>query len=442
MEPGASAVLKLLALQRMTVRTVGLDRQPIADALVRVQVHENPDLVFPGSKWDALENDRVTLGRTDERGELSVPIWPTFFSFRATHRDHAPSTGGKVFGNPGAVHDIVLRAGGSIQGTLTVEMRPAPRGLRVRARQRPPAGHIEADSGFLDERIAVTGDGGTFALRDLVTGIWELEPELPMLPSTNGARPHPLGAPRQQVQLDAGQELHMTLALQTSHFAPASITGVVAQNGGTVAGALVRLREVETKEMRQRNEMRTEMMRTVGDEALRVLGPLETPAWFARCETDAYGDFRFRDLREGAEYELRFDLPVLGRLQFLERRIVRAGSTTTPLRIDASFATAPVQLTCSTPTAAFANRMLRLRQIVDTDKEAACYEMLLDGNGQLLLEALPIGKWTIEPMHGGRCEPGEFELAAGQAPGFTFQVKSANAPVRTRADRGSTARRR
>ncbi len=443
-KPGTSTVLKLLSLQRMTVRTIGLDRQPIAGAMVRVQVHENPDLVCPGSTWNALANDRVTLGLTDERGELLVPVWPTFFSFRASHRDYAPSTGGKVFGNAGSTHEIVLRGGGDIHGTLTVEMRPAPRGLRVRARQRPPDGHTEAGSGFLDERLAVTGDGGTFALRDLIAGNWELEPELPMLPSANGARRNPMGAPILPVQIDAGQELHVTLALQPGHFAAASITGVLKQNGGAVAGALVRLRELESPAMRQRNAQRADMQRITGDDSSHGLGPMETTGWLARCETDAYGDFRFRDLREGSEYELRFDLPVLGRLQFLERRIVRAGSTLSPLRIDTAFVTAPIQLTCSTPTGAYANRMVRLRQIVEGDQEGTCFELLLDSNGILLLEALPVGKWTIEPMHGGRCEPGEFELLAGQAPGFAFQVKGTamRSPTKTRDDRGSAAKRR
>ncbi|MBL8752397.1 MAG: hypothetical protein JNK15_03770 [Planctomycetes bacterium] len=437
--------LQLLDAGRMTVRTVDTDGKPVADASVHAHVHANPELRFPGAEWDALGDDRVLLGRTDERGELQVPTWGTFFSFQARHPDFAKSIGPRVLGQPGTVHTIVLRGGGDVVGTLVAEQRPAPRGLRVRARQRPPTGHELEHSGWLDERLAVTGDRGAFAFRGLVAGIWELVPELPPVPGADGATTPRFDTPPRQVLLDVGQELHLQLALDPGGFAPATISGAVTQNGGACAGALVRVREIESNAVQSMNALRTELReqgRPMAD--LLPYGRLEVNPWLARCTTDTFGDFRFRDLREGAEYELRIDAPCGGRMQFVERRIVRAPSLRQPLRIDVALTTAPLQLTFSTNTRAFGNRMVRLRQALGRDQEGACYELLTDANGNLQIADLPIGHWTVEPMHGGTCKPAEFDLAVGQAPALAIEVAPARftPPTRNPSPGAKNAKRR
>lgn len=408
-DPGV-VVMNLLPLQQMTVRVHDVQDQPVADALVRAQVHANKDMDFPGAQWEALANDRVVVGRTDERGLLTVPVWPTFFSFQASHPDYAASAGPKVMAYAGSSYDLLLRGGSSIVGTLTLEMRPAPAGMRIRARQKPPHGHPLAESGFLDERLAVTGDDGGFHFRQLVAGTWELAPELAAVPSPRGGHAKETWQPR-IFDLIEGQELHVLLPWQQDHTQPAHIVGVVTQNGAPLGGALVRLRELPSGDVKQRNERREKLRQRLGDEALRMLGETESMPWVARFQTDAFGDFRFRDLRADTEYELRLDVPCNGRLQFVDRRVVRAGSMTTPARVAFAVQTGAAQLQCNRATEPFANRMLRLRQVLADGSEGARFELLLDAGGQSYVDGLPLGTWTVEPIHGGACSPDTFELS-------------------------------
>lgn len=408
----APLALKLLPLQRMTVHVHNRRGEPIANATVRAQAHANPDSVFPGSAWAALANDRVTIGMTDERGELTVPVWPTFFSFQARHPDFPPSAGPKVMATPGGRYELLMQGGGDLVGTLTIETRPAPRGMRVRARQRPPDTNSVSTSGFLDSRIAVTGAGGTFEFRELIAGNWELVPELPPVPSPDGSRPSGAFAPV-QVQLDEGQERHVVLAAQQDVLAPAQIRGTVTKNGATVPDALVRVRELEPPDMQKRNEQRRKTGWRYGQDADAILGPVEGVPWRSRCTTDSFGDFCCSDLVAGSEYEVRVDIPHQGRLQFVARRVVRAGSTARPLQLDFAVPTNLVQLACTKGSAAFGNRMIRLRQVLPGGTDGACFELLLDDFGRADVDGLPLGAWTIEPMHGGRFTPGEFELMPG-----------------------------
>lgn len=403
--------MKLLPLQTATVRVHDLDGRSIAGATVRAQVHGHPELRFVGAQWSALANDRVLVGTTDEQGELTVPVWPTFFSFQASHRDFAPSAGPKVLPVPGERIDLLLRGGAEVRGTLTIEMRPAPAGLRVRARQRPPDGHELATSGFLDERLAVTGADGTFSFRQLVAGIWELCPELPGVPTADGPQPGAQPWRNKRVQLDEGQELHTTIEIQQDYLAPTQVRGVVTCNGAALAGALVRLRRLDPPDTKQRNDVRRRFKELGDRESLAMLGPEETTAWL-RCETDAFGEFRFRDLAPNTEHELRVDVPQGGRLQFVGRRVLRSGTTTRPTEADFAMTASDVRITCLQEGRPLPNRMLRLRQVVDKETEGARFEVLLDANGQAWIEQLPIGRWTVEPMHGGSLHPAEFAVGA------------------------------
>lgn len=417
----AQVTMTMLPLEAVTVRVHDLQGRAIAGAAVRAQVHGNPELTFAGAQWEALANDRVLVGTTDDRGELQVPVWPTFFSFQASHRDFAPSANPKCLPVPGERIDLLLRGGGDVHGTLTFEHRPAPAGLRVRAQQRPPAGHPLENSGYLDERIAVTGGGGTFAFRQLAAGIWELGPELPGVPTANGPRQLPQPWQKRQIQLDEGQELHTTIEIQQDELAPTQILGTVTQNGATVPDALVRIRELDPPKLRERNGLRRQARAHGNDEILRFLGPDELAPW-QRCTTDAFGEFRFRELSPNADHELRVDVAQGGRLQFVGRRVVRAGTALQPARVDFALATSDVRLTCLRQGLPVTNRMVRLRQVIDPSTEGARYELLLDAAGQAWVDQLPIGSWTIEPMHGGRCEPAQFEVLANQPamPTFAF----------------------
>jgi hypothetical protein len=189
------------------------------------------------------------------------------------------------------------------------------------------------------------------------------------------------------------------------------VHGTVTQNGATVQGALVRLRELDPPAARSRSETRRKTRRVDDRGNIEQPSPVETTPW-KRCQTDAFGDYRFRELAVGVDYELRVDIPQGGRLQFVGRRVVRPRTAMRPAREDFALSTSDVRITCLMDGRPLTDRMLRLRQIVDKDTEGARFELLLDAFGQAWVEALPVGSWTIEPMHGGRCEPGQFEVVA------------------------------
>jgi hypothetical protein len=411
--------LRLLPLHEITVRVLDRGGRPVEGALVHAKVHANAELTFPGAEWDALANDRVRVGRTDADGELRVPVWPTWFSFQCSHRDYADTPSVRVLPQPGQQIDLELSGRADVRGTVTIEGRAAPAGLRVRARQRPLAIDPLSRSGFLGERVAVTAADGTFALRALAAGIWELTPELPAIAGAAGARQLPVDWRAERVQLDEGEERHLVLEIQQGQLAPLQITGAVMQNGATVPRALVRLRPLEPADTRTA----TRPSRRRGRDDARAAGAEEPAAGetWRRCETDAFGTFQFRDVTAGQQHELRVDVPVGGRLQFVGRRVVTAGTASHPLRVDFDVPCAWVRLTCLRDGAPLRQRMVRLRQVVEAG-EAGRYELLLDDNGQALVEHLPAGRWTIEPIHGGRCEPGEFEVVRGDAAAPVFRV--------------------
>ncbi|HEX6812981.1 MAG TPA: carboxypeptidase-like regulatory domain-containing protein [Planctomycetota bacterium] len=430
--------LTMLPLQTMSVRTHDLRGNPIADAKVRVQVHRNPDLEFVGSQWDTLANDRVLVGSTNEDGVLEIPVWPTFFSLEASHREFASSAGPKILASPGMRTNLMLKRRASLVGYLTMEQRPAPAGFRVRARLAPPFGTEIHGSGWLDAQLAVTGSDGSFAFRSLCSGIWELTPELPGVPSPGGASVPAEAFLKKQVLLDEEQEMHCVLEVKRSPLVRPQIMGVVSQNGAQLQGACVRLRELrqarkgepERRPARRREaELRRRLREEIGESRTReLLGPdpdapvahdAEPSSWPHRITTDQFGDFSFSDLEPGAKYELRVDVPRAGRLQFVERRVVTAGPDARGevTRVDIELTGGTIRVLCLKGGRPFANRMVRLRQVLEGGNEGARFDLLTQENGECIADGLPAGTWTVEPIHGGRFEPGTFKLGAGEASG-------------------------
>lgn len=405
--------LKLLPMGTMLVHATDLDGRPVADATIRVMVHDNPELRFDGAQWGALANNRVRVGTTDQNGDLTMPVWPATFSLQATHPDFAPSPGPRLVPTPGGRCDLVLRRGGGIHGTLTFQHRAAPRGFRVRARQVAPDGHPLAGNGWLAEHLSVTGDDGTFGFRELCGGLWDLQPELPAAPTASGPRPVTQFA-SQRLVLDDGQEQHLVLEVQTRTASAATLLGIVRQNGINVAGAVVRLRPRRDepaadrpRERRPRPGSRAAPDRNVEDvvaEAMR--------AWSHRCSTDAFGEFRFDELSAGAEFELRVDVPIDGQLQLVHREIVRPGTTTAPRRVDVDLPTGRVLLACKDNGLPVANRMLQLQRRDAKGLELARFDVLLGADGSIDIPDLPAGEWWLQPWgERAECRPESFVLA-------------------------------
>lgn len=402
------AELTLLPLQHITVRVRDSGGQAVAGATVRVQVHEHPDLQFRGAQWAALANDRARIGTTDESGQIEVPVWGTWFSLQATHPDYAPSAGPHFVPRPDSVVDLTLRRPGAITGVLTMQHRAAPAGFRIRVRQTAPPGNPLDGSGFLADHVAVTGEDGSFAFRELCAGIWELQPEFPPLPSIGGARSPAANFCRQQVLLDEGQSMHCVIEANREMLTTPQLRGVVRQNGAALAGALVRVRELGPAAPKPRKPRPRKPTAPPKDaEPLRV-------HWQQQCTTDWFGDFDFANLEPRKEYELRVDVPCNGRMQFVRRYVVRVDEDTRPgRRIDVDLATGSVRLQCSTNGRPFAGRMVRLRQQLDHGDEGACFELLTDELGECTADGLPEGTWTLEPMFGGNFEPTTFAVQRG-----------------------------
>lgn len=405
LDQAADQDVTMLPLASMTVRTIDSDGHAVPHATVRVQVHQNPELTFPGAQWEALANDRAHVGTTGDDGTLTVPIWDTFLSLQAEHPAYGPSPGPKVRPFPGQRIDLLLRRHARVEGTLRFHRAPAAAGYRVRAHQVPPPGHELAGSGWLAEQLAVTGADGRFAFRGLCAGIWELQPELPAVPEPTGARTPGNRWKPVQVMLAEGQEFWLELEAEETALGAPQLTGTVCVDDVPFAGALVRVREAQGTRQNPKDRRRPST-------------PTAEPAplgWTAQYTTDASGSFTFADLSPGTDHELRVDLPILGRLQFLERRIVRTppARPTAPTPIAIAVATGTLQLTTVERGAVAANRMLRLRQIGPDGGELARFDVLTGGNGLTVVDHLPAGKWTAEPATGGYCRPAEFDVAAG-----------------------------
>lgn len=409
--------LKLLPLGTMIVRTRDLDGQPIAGASIRVQVDSNPELLFDGAQWSALGDRRVRLGTTDERGELVVPTWPARFSFQASHPDFAPSAGPQLVPVPGTEVELRLRHQAAIVGTLTRQHQPAPKGFRVRARQYAPEGHALFGNGFLQSQLVVTGDGGTFAFRGLCAGLWELQPELPGVPSANGGQTLRTEFRSQRVVLDDGQELHMVLETEAEPGLPSRLLGTVRRDGINLVGAVVSLRAVPRREDDGHDEPGRQSARRRPSRRLAAERQIDgersdaTTLYTHRCDTDLLGEFRFASLPAAAVVELTVELPGDTGLQRVHRTTVKPPPEGQVLRCDVELQSTRVLLVVTCDGRPLADEMLRLWRSDASGRETARRDVLLDGNGTADLFDMPAGEWQVRPRTGfGRIAPDRFEL--------------------------------
>lgn len=419
--------ITMLPIRSITVRTVDRHGAIVPHASVRIQAHRNPELTFPGSQWDLLANDRVLVGNTDDEGLLRVPVWDTFLSLQADHPAFGPSPGPKTHPIPGQVIDLALRRPARIEGRLSFHQRPASGGFRVRARQKPPVGHQLEGSGWLDEQLAVTDGNGTFGLRGLNAGIWELQPQLPAVPGATGGTEPGSQWRSVQVMVDEDQELFLNLEAEDNPLAIYQITGLVTRDGVPIPDALVRLRLPARNSLseRMRGEPRRRSRRAREPQVEPDVEPDATTAlWSKRFTTDSFGSFAFGDLQPDTDYELRLDVAWQDRLQFLERRIVHTPPRVTDpaLKLEVRIASSSLQVLCTKETSPYSDRMLRLRQIGKDGEELSRYEVLSSSTGIATVEGIPAGTWSIEPMHGGYCRPAEFVIKPGEMASASVEI--------------------
>jgi hypothetical protein len=414
--------LKLLPMGTMPVHTRDLEGRPIAGAAIRVQVDSNPELRFAGAQWSALADRRVRLGTTDERGELVVPTWPARFSLQATHPDFAPSAGPHLVPIAGSHVDLVMRRPTGIVGTLLLQQRPAPKGFRVRARQYAPEGHELHGNSLLQSQLAVTGDDGTFAFRGLCAGLWDLQPELPGVPTSAGGTTVRTEFRSQRVVLDDGLELHVRLEAEAEPGLPDRLVGTVRRDGLNVAGAVVRVRPVappsddgnERGARRTRYRYRPDTRRGDAERSLQAEFVEATVAFAHRCDTDVVGQFHFASLPAAEAVEVRVELPGDTGLQLVHSEVVPTPGEGQLVRVDVALQSARLLLVCTRDGRPLPDEMLRLSRRDARGRELARRDVLLDGNGAADLFDLPAGEWHVQPRTGfGRVSPDRIELRPG-----------------------------
>lgn len=413
--------LKLLRLGTMTVRTRDLDGSPVAGATIRVQVDSNPELQFAGAQWSALADRRVHVGTTDERGELTVPTWSARFSLQATHPDFAPSAGPHLVPVDGERVEFVLRRSAGIVGTLTLQQRRAPKGFRVRARQYAPVGDPLHGNALLQNVLAVTGDDGAFAFRGLCAGFWDLQPELPGVPTAQGATSLRSEFQSQRVVLTDGLEMHVALDAEAEPGLPSRLVGTVRRDGLNLTGAVVRLRAAapanddDSDGVGPRRQHSSRHARRTGAERLVEAELVEATASYShRCDTDLLGEFRFAALPATEHLEVRVELPSDAGLQLVHREVVPAPRDGELGRVDVALQSTRVLLVCTCDGRPLADEMLRLSRYDDKGREIARRDVLLDAAGTDDFDDLPAGEWHVRPRTGfGRIAPDRFELRPG-----------------------------
>ena len=398
-------LVRMLPIGTLTVHVLDPEQRPVEGATVRVHVGDHEDLPHIGAQWAAVANHRVRLGKTDERGELVIPAWPTTFSLQASHPDHAPSAGPPFVAHPGSHTHVILRGGATITGRLTVHQRPGPKGMRVVARPSAPEGHPLHGSAWLDEHRTVVADDGTFAFRGVAAGDWTLRPELP--PS-----PDPSGAQRVRAEFRSvvctvydGRDLHVDLEACGLPGASPKLSGVVQSDGLNVHGAVVRLRAFRPSAADDRGRP--------GKERTLRAGLAEPRLWTHRCDTDVEGKFWFQDVPAGS-VELLVEVPSPEGLVPLHHQILGAGGQPVPPQVRIAVQSARLLLLATQDQRPARDQMLRL-VACDEHGPTGCERcVLLDAHGSADLFDLPAGSWRVLPGgEFGRCEPDQFVVRSG-----------------------------
>lgn len=398
-------LVRMLPIGTLTVHVVDPEQRPIAGATVRVHVGEHEALQHIGAQWAAVANHRVRLGTTDERGELVIPAWPTTFSLQASHPDHAPSAGPPFVAHPGSHTHVILRGGATITGRLTLQQRPAQKGMRVVARPSAPEGHPLHGSAWLDEHRTVVAEDGTFAFRGVAAGEWTLRPELPPVPDPTGTQR--VRAEFRSVELVVydGRDLHVDLEACGQPGTAPKLSGVVQSDGLNVHGAVVRLRQF-------RPNVADERGRPSRERTIRA-GLAEPRLWTHRCDTDVAGSFWFQDLPPGA-IELLVEVPSAEGLVPLHHQVLGGDGKPLPPRVRIAVQSARLLLVATTDHRPARNQMLRLFAFDEHGPTGCERRVLLDAHGSADLFDLPAGSWRVLPDgEFGRCEPDQFVVRSG-----------------------------
>jgi hypothetical protein len=267
---------------------------------------------------------------------------------------------------------------------LTLQQRRAPKGFRVRARQYAPVGDPLHGNALLQNVLAVTGDDGAFAFRGLCAGFWDLQPELPGVPTAQGATSLRSEFQSQRVVLTDGLEMHVALDAETEPGLPSRLVGTVRRDGLNVAGAVVRLRAAvpandDDDSGGPRRQPSSRLARRTGAERLVAAELVEATASYShRCDTDLLGEFRFAALPATEHLEVRVELPSDAGLQLVHREVVPAPRDGDLARVDVALQSTRVLLVCTRDGRPLADEMLRLSRYDDKGREIARRDVLLD----------------------------------------------------------------
>lgn len=386
------------------LRCVDCNGAAVAGASIEAQVHDGVGQQLAGMQWAQLANARVWLGRSDDDGELLVSgLWPTRITFAAEHPAYARSPAPTLLPVAGMQVTLVLHRPSAIRGIVSMDHRPVGKGMRVLLSSDFAPPHEMYDNPFVSPRLAVTGDDGSFAFADVVTGVYQLRP---LLPKTRGGDdeqdPRRLRLQPTRIVLLERQEIYVPLEATRRFAAVPTLVGRISFDGVGVAGALVRVRRVidagVVASWDAADPQRRELL--YARYAPERLGP---DPWLQRSRTDGFGDYAFEDLDAG-KWEIRVDVPCQERLQLLQQGVVeiqtpRRGDTT---HFDVAAATGSVRLWIIRPdNQTAAGRMVTLQQAARPDQTTACYQLLTDERGCLDLAQLPAGRWRLRPASPG-----------------------------------------
>jgi hypothetical protein len=384
----------------VTVRAVDRDGAPVAGARILVEVHDDPRLQYPGAQWHLLADARAELGTTDAHGELhAADLWPLPISFAAKHPRFTRSIGPTLTPGPGKPITIVMRAAAEVHGTVTMDLHAVGAGFRVLLAPDWPTGHPLADNPFLRSQIALTAADGTFAFRDLPAGAWRVRALPPKTGPDDDTLAHPQQFLTQRILLDEAQLYHVDLEATRGNAARPRLVGHVCMAGVGVAHALVRVRRNialadQTSFDHGNTEARHSLLARLYPERL-VADP-----WQQRTLADLQGAYAFEDLASG-DYQLRVDIPVQGRWQFLQQTNITIDLGKAPAwEYDIDLPVGSAQLWFVDPgNSPLPGRIVELRQFTATGDTAADFLLLTDARGAIEMDHLPTGTWIATPHH-------------------------------------------